>query len=72
MSKHEAYDKMLYDKINSYNKDIVGENAAFKPSGHFRVYIDSLDPVHGGETGFIDGINTKFPNIPGYVKADGT
>ena len=23
MSKHEAYDKMLYDKINSYNKDIV-------------------------------------------------
>ena len=72
MSKHEAYDKMLYDKINSYNKDIVGENAAFKPSGHFRVYIDSYDDIHGGETGFIDGINTVFPNIPGYVKADKT
>ncbi len=72
MSKHEAYDKMLYDKINSYNKDIVGENAAFKPSGHFRVYIDSNDKeFHGGESGFIDGINTVFPNIPGYVKAGG-
>ena len=43
MSNHEAYDEALKNKIDGYKTQIVGEDAAFKPSGYFRVYIDKND-----------------------------
>ena len=75
MSYHEDYDKMLLEKINGYKTQIVGEDAAFKPSGYFRVYIDKNDDKINGDTGFINGINTTLPKNEkgsnmGFVNAD--
>ena len=76
MSNHEDYDKMLLEKINGYDERYVGTDAAFKPSGYFRVYIDKNDDKINGDTGFINGINTTLPKNEkgsdlGFVNADG-
>ena len=75
MSNHEAYDEALKNKIDGYKTQIVGEDAAFKPSGYFRVYIDKKDDKINGDTGFINGINTTLPKNEkgsdlGFVNAD--
>ena len=75
MSYHEAYDEALKKKIDGYKTQIVGEDAAFKPSGYFRVYIDKNDDKINGDTGFINGINTTLPKNEkgsdlGFVNAD--
>ena len=75
MSNHEAYDEALKNKIDGYKTQIVGEDAAFKPSGYFRVYIDKNDDRINGDTGFINGINTTLPKNEkgsdlGFVNAD--
>ena len=76
MSNHEAYDEALKNKIDGYKTQIVGEDAAFKPSGYFRVYIDKKDDKINGDTGFINGINTTLPKNEkgsdlGFVNAEG-
>ncbi len=76
MSNHEAYDKMLLEKINGYDERYVGTDAAFKPSGYFRVYIDINDPIHKGENGKINGIDTTLPKNEnggnlGFVNGEG-
>ena len=50
---------------------IGGPLSQCRPTGHFRVFIHTDDPVHNGEGGKINGINTKFPNIPGFVDGRG-
>ena len=76
MSNHEDYDKMLLEKINGYDERYVGTDAAFKPSGYFRVYVDINDPIHKGENGKINGIDTFLPKNElggnlGFVNAEG-
>lgn len=52
--------------------DIIGGPlAACRPSGYFRVFIHREDPIHKGEKGKVDGINTVFPKIPGNVDHKG-
>ena len=58
------------DKI-SLAEAIGGPLAACRPTGYFRVFIHRKDPVHYGEKGRIDGINTKFPKIPGNKDGKG-
>lgn len=50
---------------------IGGPLSQCRPTGNFRVFIHRDDPVHNGEGGKINGINTKFPNIPGFVDGMG-
>lgn len=76
MSNHEDYDKMLLEKINGYDERYVGTDAAFKPSGYFRVYVDINDPIHKGKNGKINGIDTTLPKNElggnlGFVNAEG-
>ena len=75
MSNHEDYDKMLLEKINGYDERYVGTDAAFKPSGYFRVYVDINDPIHKGKNGKINGIDTFLPKNElggnlGFVNAE--
>ena len=50
---------------------IGGPLSQCRPTGHFRTYIHREDPVHEGEKGRVNGINTKFPEIPGYTDGRG-
>ena len=50
---------------------IGGPLSQCKPTGHFTTFIHREDPIHDGETGYIDGMNVTFPNIPGYVDGSG-
>ena len=58
------------DKI-SLAEAIGGPLAQCRPTGYFRVFIDRKDPIHDGEKGRIDGINTRFPDIPGFTDGRG-
>ena len=50
---------------------IGGPLAQCRPTGHFRVFISVDDPIHNGEGGKINGINTVFPDIPGFTDGKG-
>ena len=54
------------DKI-SLAEAIGGPYAQCRPTGHFRVFIHVDDPIHDGEGGKINGIDTVFPDIPGFT-----
>ena len=58
------------DKI-SLAEAIGGPLAQCRPTGHFRVFISVDDPIHNGEGGKINGINTVFPDIPGFTDGKG-
>ena len=58
------------DKI-SLAEAIGGPLAQCRPTGYFRVFIHRKDPIHNGEKGRIDGINTRFPDIPGFTDGRG-
>ena len=58
------------DKI-SLAEAIGGPLAQCRPTGHFRVFISVDDPIHNGEGGKINGINTVFPDIPGFTDGRG-
>ena len=58
------------DRI-SLSEAIGGPLAQCRPTGHFTTFIHRDDPIHDGEIGRIDGMNVKFPNIPGYVDGRG-
>ena len=50
---------------------IGGPLSQCRPTGHFTTFISRDDPVHNGSKGRINGINTRFPNIPGYKDGRG-
>ena len=50
---------------------IGGPLSQCRPSGHVTTFIHREDPVHDGEIGRIDGMNVRFPNIPGYTDGRG-
>jgi len=50
---------------------IGGPLSQCQPSGHVTTFIHRDDPIHNGDIGRIDGMNVRFPNIPGYVDGNG-
>lgn len=50
---------------------IGGPLSQCRPSGHFTTFIHRDDPIHDGVIGRIDGMNVKFPDIPGYTDGSG-
>jgi hypothetical protein len=50
---------------------IGGPLSQCRPSGHFTTFISRDDVIHKGDGGYVNGINTRFPNIPGYTDGSG-
>ena len=50
---------------------IGGPLSQCRPTGHFTTFISRDDVIHNGDGGYVNGINTRFPNIPGYTDGSG-